>query len=228
MGGHAKALDRFSTVGLAVGNTSQPHFQPWVGSGYTDSAHRLLLLGEGHYLTESESRYDTPTLTKEIVGRVRDGTHVLPFYTRTASTVLGVKSLGSDERISFWDRVAFYNYIPGVAASRARERPSSEMWAAAPAPFCAVLTQLRPRCVLVLGKSMWNAIRFADGRSSGTCERADAAVRLWRSPAVDDMFATWIAHPSSFGYSRMKWSLRAAALLAAQESAAEPGPKGGQ
>lgn len=224
---YSEALHANSAVRLGVAGTSQPHFQPWEGSGYSDSAHRLLLVGEGHYLPESESRYDTPTLTKEIVGRVRDGTQVLPFYTRTAPTVLGAlgaKSLGSNERITFWNRVAFYNYIPGIVASQARQRPTSEMWAAAPAPFCAVLTKLRPHCVLVLGKSLWNAIRFVDGWSSATCENADAAVRLWHSPADDDMFATWIAHPSSFGYSRMKWSLRAAALFAAQESIADRPP----
>lgn len=221
-GDHARPLDAYSTTRLAREDTTQPHFQPWVGSGYCDSIHRLLLVGEGHYLSQSELVYDTPTLTKEIIGRVRDGTQVLPFYTRTASTVLDVNYLGSNERTEFWDTVAFYNYIPKVAASRARERPSAEMWASAPGPFCAVLTALRPRCVLVLGKSLWNAIRFIDGWSSRASEQADLAIRIWGSPDGHDVFATWIAHPSSFGYSRMKWSPRAKALFGAEESEDSP------
>jgi hypothetical protein len=200
-------------------STHEPHFQPWVGTDYVGSIHRLLLIGEGHYLTQAEKHYDTPSLTQEIIGRVRNGTQILPFYTRVASTVRGQDHLGSDERAEFWDRVAFYNYIPMVAASRARRRPSPDMWASAIAPFCAVVTRLRPRYVLVLGKSVWNSIRFEDGWSSRGGDQGEKAIRIWSSPNRGDSFATWIAHPSSFGYSRSKWSARVQALFAAQDTA---------
>jgi hypothetical protein len=199
--------------------TSDPHFLPWVGSDYEGSKRRLLLIGEGHYLSKLEMQYDTPTLTQEIIRRVRDGSQVLPFYTRAASTVLGTEHVAPHERSEFWDRVAFYNYIPMVAAPKARERPSLEMWAAAIAPLCAVLARLRPHCVLVLGQSVWNRIRLEDGWSSQSGEHKEKAIRIWNSPNCDSSFATWTAHPSSFGYSRTKWTARVEALFAAQDKA---------
>jgi hypothetical protein len=194
------------------------HFQPWVGSEYERSTHRLLLVGEGHYLDQTELRYDTPTLTQEIICRVRDGTQVLPFYTRTASTVIGTAHFGPEDRSKFWNRVAFYNYVPMVAGSKARERPSAYMWTAAIAPFCSVLTSLQPRCVLVLGQGVWNAIQLGAGWSSNDGEQKEKAIRLWHSPDRNPHFATWIAHPSSFGYSRVKWSARVQALFAAEDA----------
>ena len=199
--------------------TREPHFQPWVGVKYEESPSRLLLVGEGHYLPATELQYDRSTLTQEIVGRIRTGDQVLPFYTRAATTVLDAEQLGSEERATFWEQVAFYNYIPMIAASEARQRPSPEMWAAGIAPFGEVLTRLRPHCVLVLGKSVWNSIRLEEGWSSRGGEQDDEAIRLWNSPGGVSCFATWTAHPSSFGYSRSKWSARIQALFGAQTAA---------
>jgi hypothetical protein len=59
-----------------------------------------------------------------------------------------------------WARVAFANYV-GEAVSAARVSPTSEMWEKAEKNFPAILEELHPRNVIVLGERMWGKMPSA-------------------------------------------------------------------
>jgi hypothetical protein len=99
-------------------------FDPWIGSRYaTDGIKgiRLLILGEAHYGTGEAERQKTHTT--EIVRLLAQKSR-FRFFTATQRLVSGGRGWLSDqERVEFWERVAFYNYIqsfPGPTLGRRR------------------------------------------------------------------------------------------------------------
>jgi hypothetical protein len=194
----------------------QEGYRPWTGSAFGVGdlgARRVLLLGESHYTAELQ--YDTPELTVSVVKQVIDGAQVIPFFDRTQALVTEGMGTGTiAPRATFWHAVAFCNYVPCLVAAAARVRPTGAMWKSGSGPFARTLEEVRPARVLVLGKSVWNHIRFPDGWRSVPL-RGDEAVREWIAPHGQRIIATWVNHPSSVGFTISKWSFRASALLAA-------------
>jgi hypothetical protein len=191
------------------------HFEPWVGPafGRGGADRRLLVLGEAHYSEHAED--DHPGLTKALIRDIRDGRRSIPFFTKIAALLATLSPPEEDPR-SVWDCVAFYNYIQGFAASAARVRPSADMWRAASAPFTRVLREVQPSHVLVTGVDLWNALgdHFMPGWVSQTASATDTEpVWHWSSPDGERIRATWINHPSSFGFAGSAWSGRIGALI---------------
>ncbi len=61
-----------------------------------------------------------------------------------------------------WSRVAFTNYVATPVGIGASTRPSEPQWAAAKAEFPALLERLKPRRIIVLGKTMWSRMPGVD------------------------------------------------------------------
>jgi hypothetical protein len=171
-------------------------FDPWIGRRYQlEGLDGLKLLALG------ESQYGPPGhLTEPIPGiRTRDSSSTQEivqdlgiecrnaFFTKIYKLVSGrLRDPPSPEdKASFWQQVAFYNYIQWWLP-RARFRPSPEMWQAAREPFLRVLEEYEPDVVLVLGK--------------GTAS--------WLPPIPDSIVTIRIAHPSSAGFSYEPWASR--------------------
>jgi hypothetical protein len=183
---------------------------PWVGDRWQSSSPRLLLLGDSHYLTDLAD--DSPELTRDIVRGVRDGQRVIPFYAKAAALVDGQVASSPDGRHAFWNRVAFFNYVPTTVGTVFDAVPTPAMWEAGSPRFIALLEELRPTHVLSLGQRQWNHITFPSGWTSiPTVEQPD--VRHWRSPEGFRIAATWVNHPSSRGFSVAKWNERVKSLL---------------
>jgi hypothetical protein len=121
------------------------------------------------------------------------------YWTLIAHTLCGQPTTRRDCNRT-WHHVAFYNYIQEFSGGRARIRPKRHMWEAARSPFLAVLEELKPEAVLVVGKLLWenlpNRVAVTDGVMSqqGILERAGAKVP-----------AAYIKHPASRGFSSMAW-----------------------
>jgi hypothetical protein len=169
----------------------------------------LLLLGESHY---AEACYDTPSLTREVIERVRTGVETARLFTRVCRLVDGIGPLDDARRRRFWDGVAFYNFVPELVGTGARQRPTAAMWARGPAALALVLDALQPTHVLALGQTLWNHVTLPSGWCSR--EMADgSAIRSWEPPGGRPVFATWVNHPSSNGFAVAKWRDRVEDLL---------------
>ncbi len=158
---------------------------PWVGDLYRSEGLfgcRVLLLGESNYdPARSSSDTDYANIVIENVqscvfnGRVT-------FFTKAARLLLMVNEVTdmSAERVrDVWKRVAFHNLIQHVF-SGPRIRPLPKMWEAGRQALAAVLNDLKPDLVVVMGTELASNI---DPHSS----------------------FVQIAHPSSFGFQYAPW-----------------------
>ncbi len=131
-------------------------FKPWIGQHYTEGVEgkRLLILGESHHGGEGchYSDFTIETIRKEALGE--NGHRRRAFFTRVLHLIVGGRGgVPADERIKFWNNVAFYNFIQ-TALETARQRPTYEMWQAAHAPLLHTIEDLKPEMILVLGKAL--------------------------------------------------------------------------
>lgn len=194
------------------------HFEPWQGELFKSGegplgSKRLLVLGEAHYSEHPED--ETPSLTESMVMDLRNGKRSIGYFTKLVNLLSTIQGGGQPRDI--WDSIAFYNFVQGFAAKKARERPSAAMWEAGRAPFARVLAELKPQRVLVTGVELWNALShglFPGWTSRSMSPAFDGPIYQWSS--VDQqrgVCATWISHPSSVGFTYEKWTARIDMLM---------------
>ena len=127
----------------------------WIGNDY--ETNRLLLLGESAYswLQGEEEVHPTPQHAQMLVNLALRGERGR-FMNMLTRGIAGCINPTDDQTAIAWSRVAFGNYVDGTVGSGARVRPSEDQWHAAAKAFPALLEELRPRNVIVLGKTMWS------------------------------------------------------------------------
>ncbi len=193
-------------------------FEPWVGTGFTDTSRwgcRLLLMGESHY---DEGFGQGSQLTSYVVRRHinRDGKQYA-FWTNIARTFEGRAYGPPATRKRFWDSVAFFNFIQGFVGDGPRQRPSEALWQDSRSGFWHVIEMLRPHCIVCFGFDLWDKLPApsgADQRLNVDAIRGRVAkTRLYRAPSGHACIAGYLRHPSS-GYSWRQWSEWATAILA--------------
>jgi hypothetical protein len=138
-------------------------FQPWGGDRYREgvSGIRTLVLGEAHYGTDGGHSEVTRNVIREWAIEVR-----YAFFTKIVKLVLNLPRLdwvSDTTRQSFWNSVAFYNYVQEYPGPMARYRPSERMWQEAAPAFLNVLSALDPAAVIVLGFELWDRLPIAAG-----------------------------------------------------------------
>ena len=148
---------------------TQASFRPWVGEHYGESESRLLLLGESAYSWRDENnklQHPTLDLPTEIVNEVLDdfeNADNMPFMKKLSRGLAGEKEPSKERLHHVWHRVAFTNYVGGTAGEAPRERPTRDMWKAAKHAFRPnILNKLRPRRIIVIGKTMWSEMPKED------------------------------------------------------------------
>ncbi len=139
--------------------------RPWRGRDYDTT--RLLLLGESAYswrdARTGEVRNPSGTHAIELVREALDRFETATAFVKVLTRGLAAEESPSAERIrAAWDGMAFINYVPGSVGDGARQRPSGEMWTLAKEAFPALLGDLTPRTVVVLGKTMWGQMPECD------------------------------------------------------------------
>jgi hypothetical protein len=178
-----------------------PYFKTWVGSNFSRSV-------DGHFLVLGESHYGHPYTTEsaftvDLISGYVNKTRNRRFLTNIMQ-VVDCKSHKQIDRGDFWNRVAFCNYIQRVL-SKSNVAPSAKDWPLAEEPFFAVLDELKPRCILVLSKRLWQRMsrRFqtAEQLVAGGIKREARVYEYRNGKAV----ATWIPHPS-YAFNWMKYS----------------------
>jgi hypothetical protein len=110
----------------------------WRGDSYDQT--RILVLGESWYGSyEADHLFDDGWVSAWLGGEVRDD-----MYTKMARAV----GLTSDE---LWQSIAFTNYVQCVGPVR-KNRPTRAMYEAGAIRLRAILAELKPRVVWLLGK----------------------------------------------------------------------------
>ncbi len=136
--------------------------QAWRGAKYDDT--HLLLLGESAYSWMEDGKVVHPSATHAI-DLVEDALENFPTnrFINMLSRAITREDYPSKEQLrSAWERVAFTNYVEGGVGMSSRIRPAPEMWRAAKAAFPALINELRPRNIIVLGKMLWGEVPEAD------------------------------------------------------------------
>lgn len=133
--------------------------EPWIGDKYPTPEifrYRTLIMGESNYAPDNLN-------LKSVIDDVKlhIGLNTNPDFSRFATKVRRLTafdlSMASHEltRKEFWRNIAFYNFIQCLVGSKARQRPTSEMWASSVPAFLEIMEKLRPQRILVLGKANW-------------------------------------------------------------------------
>jgi hypothetical protein len=122
-----------------------PEIDVWVGSRYAQSELRLMVLGESWW-------GDTESLERAIEGWARDKQADATF-SRLFNTCSGTRreQASYDERMAFWNSIAFYNFVQGSLGTTRKSRPSSKHFEAAMPAFEKVLLLWRPKGVWIVG-----------------------------------------------------------------------------
>lgn len=130
-------------------------FYPWVGPKYNSdglAGTRLLVLGESHYGQSEDLR---PGFTRDVIRRnVYQGRH--SFFTVLTKLLLNQKAgfIRQKNREFIWDRIAFYNYVQGMAGTGARDSVPKNLWETSQEAFYSVVKAVRPNALLIVGKTL--------------------------------------------------------------------------
>lgn len=118
----------------------------WVGSYYSSTTPRVLILGESVYGSGEPLR---PYLERWIQGKLRDHTFGRIFNAFSASHT---SRAAITERRGFWDRVIFYNFVVGTVGPTRKHRPTETAYKASRESLEGVLSEYKPMGVVILGK----------------------------------------------------------------------------
>lgn len=173
---------------------------------------RLLVLGESHYEEVSEEREfrdvdAEPTHTHEMVirwgSRPEEGRQV---FFANLYTVLSGKPWAPDdpELEAFWNSIFFYNYVQKLVPGGARHAPSASMWTDAEKPFRAVLEEINPDAVLVLGQRLWDNMAKQD-QDLGYHSDGLGLICGYQLKGGRVVPAAHTKHPSSPGFAPLNW-----------------------
>jgi hypothetical protein len=194
-------------------------FEPWVGPQYRSAGLdrcRLLILGESHYGSE---KWDPPgEFTRAVIKRWAIDGPTGRFFTVTCRLVRGGEIPSVEQRTSFWNSVAFFNYVQDWVGEQPRDRPKPEQWAKSAEPFRRVLRELQPHAILVLGQDLWWHVSQAVTPAKPA--HAPAGSPLSELPGFEPKpLACAVNHPSSAGFQYEKWRPSVDALLRACRTA---------
>jgi hypothetical protein len=142
-------------------------FRPWIGSDYENGFNRkkILILGESHYCCnpgECDGCIDqTNEIIKKQIDESRDDFESNRFYTKLAKLFLGKvvgQHISLDEKISFWNSVAFYNYIQMSVGNNAGIAPTEEMFEKSWESFQRLIEEIKPDFILIVSQRLWEGL----------------------------------------------------------------------
>ncbi len=175
------------------------HYRPWIGDDYKDglrSGLKLLILGHSHYGDENPDA--TEKYTKEHIEQ-KPGV----FWTHVEQVILGQR-LDKDRRRTFWNSVAFSNFIQ-EPLEQPGDEPTDSQWNQARRAFPEIIAYTRPDVMFVFSTTAWS--KLPDDREGeypgsfdvpGCCEWA----YLYRVDSTYQLFAGAFAHPRNAGAER--------------------------
>lgn len=128
--------------------------QPWVGSHFSTSPQRLLILGESHHGDDPDAVDMTGPVVEEWLSGVSNPPY--RFFTHIAVALSGQNPWELDRRAVF-QPIAFYNYVRRVMPAP-RVAPNQDDFMRSEAAFREVIERLRPTHIAVCGRRLWDAM----------------------------------------------------------------------
>jgi len=142
-------------------------FKPYVGENYHSQEFKVLVLGESHYLNDTDyadyvaSKQRIELITQNVLNdylhykKTGEGYHRwMNTFTRFAN-VYADKTLSSAEVLEFWNSISFYNYVQSPM-NASRQSPSGEDFSKSIDAFKQVVKELKPDIVFFWGYRLWN------------------------------------------------------------------------
>lgn len=152
--------------------------RPWIGQSYSRgfNGRRVLVLGESHYDWPAR-KFPVESLTIDCVQAHidRGDQSEQEFWCKIEELLTGAR-VTPGLRNAFWDQIAFHNYVVDLLED-GHARPTMAQWEASRAPFLALVANLKPHFILVLGMGTWINLpaeprkgpAIAEAKRSETC-----------------------------------------------------------
>lgn len=130
-------------------------WRPWVGSDYWQKEHRLLIVGESHYIGDKveDKRLDVkkcmenPETTRSVILRKPLSNVKVRTFDNLHRCLLHGTNV---DKVTFWKSIAFYNFVqrpmPGI-----KHRPGKSDYEQGWRAFVGVVEVLRPTQCLFVG-----------------------------------------------------------------------------
>ena len=190
-------------------------FNPWKGSNYECGfgGLRTLVLGESHYQWDAEISIDgDPNLTIGLVNDQLSGEETKAFWTKIAIAFLNRKP-SLEDKIDFWNAVAFYNYIQQSAGDGPRIAPPKASWKDSEEAFKEVVELLKPQFILILGMRLWYGLPDLTGDFGPILNDATQEKTWVYYHSQGRALAYYIKHPST-GFNGLDWHPHIMAAMA--------------
>jgi hypothetical protein len=122
-----------------------PETDAWVGSSYSASELRIMVLGESWW-------GGVESLSSAIERWARDQQADATF-SRIFNTCSGRRRerASYQDRMAFWNSIAFYNFVQGSLGATRKSRPSADHFRSAVPALVKILQALKPQCVWIVG-----------------------------------------------------------------------------
>ena len=134
--------------------------QPFIGNYYFAKKPRILIVGHNHYCANPEEEF-VPEITLDVLSRYLKARHdgspiesdVHSFLSFEKAMIRGGDNVSPDESLSFWNSVAFYNYVqyPNTTEDKIKVM-ISQQYKDSYDGFFEILRFLKPDYVIAWGK----------------------------------------------------------------------------
>ena len=132
-------------------------FNPWIGSRYEKQKTLLLLESVYDWIKDGITYSPEPNHPSQIVEDAftnpLQGSYTMITMNRA---ICGRADPTPEQAADRWHNFALAEYIPVSVGSGSAARPSPAHWRQAEQEWPALLGLLRPRTVIVLGRTMWS------------------------------------------------------------------------
>jgi hypothetical protein len=132
---------------------------PWVGSRYSERRTLLLLQSCYDWKDDQSGEIIVPTQDHPRVlinHEVKNPLHNARTIIKLTRAVSGCERPSPEQAESGWNKYAYTNYIPVSDGFGPSARPRKDTWRQAKEEWPALLDQLKPKTIIVLGKQCWN------------------------------------------------------------------------
>jgi hypothetical protein len=183
------------------------HYRPWKGTSYKSgyvSKLKLLILGHSHY--DDFNRNATIHWTKKHFEKPDR------FWLHVEQVVKGFP-LDNTQRKSFWNSVAFANFIQ--QALERNGRPTKQQWNEARNSFLQLVRCTEPNLVFVFSTTVWEHLPDAQDQGfSGSYQPPKLGARAYLYQTPDHQFLAGVFnHPRNPAKSRGYWHKWATTLI---------------
>lgn len=128
---------------------------PWVGREYFGSGHRILIVGESHYLTGSEKNLQEVSqqdFTRNVIQTkcIDDKKKTQPTFDNLARCLFGDEIMEREKRMEVWKHLAFYNFVQRPMKTN-KKRPKPKDMEIGWKVFAELIKILKPTHCIFIG-----------------------------------------------------------------------------